>query len=36
MAFTVVEVSEHTIRRLEIDLAPESATVEREPSKSSK
>jgi CBS domain containing-hemolysin-like protein len=36
MAFTVVEVSDHTIRRLVIDLAPESATVEREPSKSSK
>jgi len=36
MAFTVIEVSDHTIRRLVIDLAPESATVEREPSKSSK
>jgi CBS domain containing-hemolysin-like protein len=36
MAFTVVEVSDHTIRRLVIDLAPESATVEREPSESSK
>jgi CBS domain containing-hemolysin-like protein len=34
--FTVVDVSEHTIRRLMIDLAPEGVAAEKEPSESSK
>jgi magnesium and cobalt transporter len=36
LTFTVIEVSDHTIRRLVIDLAPEGAVVEHEPSESSK
>ena len=36
VAFTVAEVSEHTIRRLLIDTAPEGARAKHEPSGSSK
>ena len=36
VAFTVIEVSDHTIRRLLIDPAPEGALAKREPSGSSK
>jgi CBS domain containing-hemolysin-like protein len=36
VAFTVREVSDHTIRRLLVDLVPEGARVDREPSRSSK
>ena len=36
VAFTVIEVSDHTIRRLLIDTAPDGARIKREPSGSSK